>query len=407
VRSLSAGPGDLVAALTPAPGPGAGAAFTDLVVESLRSGAALFPLDRRLAPQERARLLAQARPTFVIDGDPGGPRRVDAGEPVRPDVAVVMATSGSTGNPKLVELTRPAVDSAVDASLAALEAGPSDRWLCCLPLSHMGGLLSVLRALRHNSRPMVHATFDAAAVMADGEGAFVALVPTMLRRLLRLGCDLGRFGLLLLGGAPVPPSLAAEATAAGGRIVQTYGLTESCGGVVYDGSPLAGVGVRISGKSEGDGEGEVELGGPTLMAGYRLDPRATAARFTADGWLRTGDVGELGAEGRLRIHGRHDEVVITGGEKVWPAEVEGALSGHPQVASVEVRGIDDPEWGRRVVAYVVPVDPAEPPTLESLRAFASETVARYKAPAELVLVETSEREPRVSVMPSPEQAPVR
>jgi len=401
LRSLSAGPGDLVATLTPAPGPGAGAAFTDLVVESLRSGAALFPLDRRLAPDERARLLAQARPTFFIDDDPSGPHRMAAGEPVRSDVALVMATSGSTGNPKLVELTRPAVDSAVDASLAALEARPSDRWLCCLPVSHMGGLLSVLRALRYNARPTVHPTFDSEAVVADGDGACVALVPTMLTRLLRHGCDLGRFRLLLLGGAPLPAWLAAEATGAGGRIVQTYGLTESCGGVVYDGSPLAGVGVRIS------GEGEVELGGPTLMAGYRLDPRATAAGLTADGWLKTGDVGELGAEGRLRVHGRHDEVVITGGEKVWPAEVEGALSGHPQVASVEVRGIDDAEWGRRVVAYVVPADPAEPPTLESLRAFASETVARYKAPAELVLVEPSEREPRVSAMPSPEQAPAR
>ena len=164
-------------------------------------------------------------------------------------------------------------------------------------------------------------------------------------------------------------------------LVTTYGMTESCGGVVYDGRALDGVGVRI-----GDEE-EVQLSGPTLMRGYRL---SSSQPFTADGWLRTKDAGVL-AGGVLKILGRLDDVIITGGEKVWPQEVEAVLRAHPAVADVAVVGRPDPEWGSAVTALVVPSDPAEPPSLDALRAFAGERLAKFKAPRALEVVESIPR----------------
>jgi O-succinylbenzoic acid--CoA ligase len=164
-------------------------------------------------------------------------------------------------------------------------------------------------------------------------------------------------------------------------VIETYGLTESCGGVVYDGLPLPGVEMRVN------DEGGIELRGPTVMLGYRFDPEATKAAFTDDGWLRPGDAGEIDAEGRLHVVGRVDDLVNSGGEKVWPQEVESALREHPGVAEVGVGGRLDAEWGQRVVAFVVPVDPTAPPTLEELRDFAGARIGRHKAPRELVLVD--------------------
>jgi O-succinylbenzoic acid--CoA ligase len=164
-------------------------------------------------------------------------------------------------------------------------------------------------------------------------------------------------------------------------VTETYGLTESCGGVVYDGLPLAGMEMRI------DEDGGIQLKGPTLMLGYRFDPEATAMAFTQDGWLRPGDAGEIDAEGRLHVVGRVDDLINTGGERVWPREVEASLRTHPKVVEVAVGGRLDPEWGQRVTAWVVPTDPADPPTLDELRDHAAEAIARHKAPRELVLVD--------------------
>jgi O-succinylbenzoic acid--CoA ligase len=242
-----------------------------------------------------------------------------------------------------------------------------------------------MRAVLQGASVTVQPGFDPGAVAAEGRAVFTSIVPTMLARLLEAGVDLTRFRAILVGGAPLSPDLRERAEIAGARIVETYGLTESCGGVVYEGLPLPGTRMRI------DPDGGIQLKGPTLMLGYRFDDEATAKSFTPDGWIRPGDAGEIDREGRLHVVGRIDDLINTGGEKVWPHEVEAALRDHPQVAEVAVGGPLDPDWGQRVAAWVVPADPADPPTLDALRDFAATTLARHKLPRELVLVATLPR----------------
>ncbi len=204
-------------------------------------------------------------------------------------------------------------------------------------------------------------------------------------RLIDAGADLGRFRAILVGGSGMDPDLAARAAGAGVRVVATYGMTETCGGVVYEGRPLAGVEVRAA------RWGELLIRGPMLMRGYRLDAEASIAKFEPGGWLRTGDGGEVDDDGTVRVLGRLADVIVSGGEKIWPAEVEAALATHPSVGAVVVSGASDREWGQRVVARVVPRRPSTPPTLDSLRDHAASTIARHKLPRELVLVDHLDR----------------
>jgi len=363
-----------VVAVTLPPGP----EWAGIVGEVWQSRAALFPVDHRLPLPQARDLIDRAAPTVLLD--PDGWHRLASGRPAEDGVALVVHTSGTGGVPKLVQFDRPAIDAAVASSALALEASPHDRWLCCLPLAHVGGLLVLLRSVLLGAPVTVHPRFDPEAVAAEPAAAFVSLVPTMLVRLLDAGTDLSHFRALLVGGAAVPKVLADRARAAGANVIETYGLTESCGGVVYDGRSLPGTEVRI------DGDGGIQLRGSTVMRGYLGDAEATARAFTDGGWLRPGDAGWIDPDGRLHVAGRLDDLINTGGEKVWPAEVEAALHDHPGVADVAVVGRPDPEWGQRVVAYVVPADPAAPPSLEELRDHAATSLPRHKAPRELVLV---------------------
>jgi O-succinylbenzoic acid--CoA ligase len=292
-----------------------------------------------------------------------------------------MPTSGTAGKPKLVELHRVAVVVAVSRSAKRLGATPSAPWICPLTPAHIGGLLVLLRAAILGAPVTVHERFDPERLVREGEGAaFASVVPAMVRRL--VASDLGLHGLtLLVGGDRIDAETADAARARGARIVTTYGLTETCGGFTYDGVPLDGMGVRL------DAAGGVEVSGSTVMEGYRLDPAATGAAFTTDGWLRTGDEGSLDDDGRLSILGRSDHVIRTGAEKVWPEEVEQVLSAHPKVLDVAVAGRPDPEWGSHVSAFVVPTRPQDPPSLEELRALGAERLARFKLPRELLLVD--------------------
>jgi o-succinylbenzoate---CoA ligase len=369
----------LVAVALPRP------AAAHAIVAAWEAGEAVLPLDPDAPGPELARALAAARPTQLVDG--GGRSRLRDGQPVEPGVAAVVATSGTSGVPKAVELGADAVGWSALAVSSALDAGPGDRWLCCLPLHGVAGLAVVARAWRTGLPVEVHERFDPGAVgAAAGRATLVSLVPTMLGRLLAAGAEVARFRRVLLGGAIIPGGLLDEAAARGVEVVRTYGLTETFGGVVHNGHPLDGVEVMVA------PGGEVQLRGPMLFRRYRGDPALTA-EVLRDGWLRTGDLGRLGPDGRLVVLGRRDELVISGGVNVHPGEVEVVLATHPAVAEVAVAGRPDPEWGQRVAAYVVPRDPATPPTLAELRAFALERLAPAKAPRELVLVPALPRGP--------------
>jgi O-succinylbenzoic acid--CoA ligase len=353
----------------------------DLVREVWAAGAALMPIDSRLPRPEADALLRLARPTVVISaaGDELAAERRNDGVPVDDGVILVVHTSGTAGDPKLVQFDRGAIDGAVAASTFALEATPRDPWICCLPLAHVGGMLVLLRGVLLGAPVSVHPSFEPSLIGAEPDVAFVSLVPTMLGRLLDARVDLTRFRAILVGGAHLWPDVRTRADRAGAHVIETYGLTESCGGVVYDGLTLPGVEMRVN------EDGGIELRGPMLTLGYRFDAASTEHAFTADGWLRPGDAGEIDADGRLHVVGRIDDLINTGGEKVWPQEVESVLREHPKVAEVGVGGRLDPEWGQRVVAFVVPTDPDAPPTLEELRDFVSARIGRYKAPRELVI----------------------
>ena len=358
------------------------------VVAAWEAGEAVLPLDPGAPAAELKGILAVARPTHLLDGD--GRRRLPAGEPAEAGLAAVVATSGTSDAPKVVELGADAVRWSALATSAALGAGTGDRWLCCLPVHGVAGLAVVARAW-HTGLPLeVHERFDLDAVrQAAGRATLVSLVPAMLRRLLAAGDEAARFRRILLGGGPIPAGLADGAAGRGVGLVRTYGLTETFGGMVHDGHPLDGAEARIDGDHP---EGEVLVRGPMLFRRYRGDPGRTAAALR-DGWLATGDLGRLGPGGRLTVLGRADDLVISGGVNVHPDEVEAVLATHPAVAEAAVAGRPDPEWGSRVTAFVVPRDPASPPTLAELRAFTRERLAAAKAPRELVLVPTLPRSP--------------
>jgi o-succinylbenzoate---CoA ligase len=330
--------------------------FADALRRAWDDGDAVLPLDPRLPPAARRQVLDAARPHEpCLDGD-----------------ALVVASSGTTGPPKAAVLTHDAVATSAQATSRRLGVDPDhDRWLACLPLAHVGGLGVVTRAL-HTGVPLtVVDRADAATLSwAAQQGCtLVALVPTLLARI-----DPGAFRIILLGGSAMPRDLPPNA-------VTTYGMTETGGGVVYDGTPLEGVDVRVDG-------GEVHVRGPMLLRAYRdgTDPKAS------DGWLATGDAGEWDPATRtLRVTGRLAELIITGGENVWPATVEERLTAHPGVREVLVFGRDDPTWGQRVVARVVPADPHDPPALDSLRGFVKQTLPAWAAPAEVEIVDTLPR----------------
>ncbi|MFN2588151.1 MAG: class I adenylate-forming enzyme family protein [Actinomycetota bacterium] len=372
---MDTGEQDLYALRWP-PGPDAAAAFERL----WEKGVAILPLRPDLPGRAARRLLERARPAALVE--PGGVTRLDRGRPVRAGTALCVPTAGSTGEPKLVLLSHAAAEAS--ARLTSARLGLADeRWLCALPLDHVAGLMTLVRARVSGAEPVVLRGFDAAAV-AGADADLISLVPTMLERLLAAGADVARWRWILLGGAAAAPSLLERARGAGARIVRTYGTTETCGGVVYEGVPLDGVRVEI------DAGGVVRLLTPTVMDGYRFDDAATAAALDR-GWFVTGDLGEW-ADGRLRVLGRADDLIVTGGEKVSPVEVESLLAAHPAVADVAVAGRADDEWGERVVAYVVPA-PGSRPTLDELRAHVAAATAPYKAPQELVLVDELPRLP--------------
>jgi O-succinylbenzoic acid--CoA ligase len=303
------------------------------------------------------------------------PFRSAGEEGVAEGTAVIVATSGSTGAPRGAELSAAALLHSARASLARIGARPGERWLCCLPASHIAGIQVLVRSLVSGTDPVLADRADAQTVAGCG-CAHVSLVPTQLLRLLDTPEVLAGFSSVLLGGAAAPAGLLDAARAAQVPVVTTYGMTETCGGCVYDGVPLDGVRVRT-----GDDE-RIWIGGPVLFSGYLGGPAAPA-----DQWFRTGDVGRLDPSGRLVVRGRADDVINTGGHKVIPGEVAAALQACPGVRDAAVLGLPDGEWGEMVVAVVVPEDPADPPAAELLRLHVRQRLPRYAAPGRVVMVD--------------------
>ena len=360
------------------------------------TGPALLPLDPALPRPMLAEQLEAFAPS-VVETAEGAERYL----PARPapgvgdDTALVVATSGSTGRPKGTELSAPALLASARASLRRIGARPGERWLCCLPAFHIAGIQVLVRSLLAGTTPTVAGRLEPGTLAASG-CAHVAVVPTQLRRLVDAGADLSAVATILLGGAAVPPGLLDAARAAGGRVITTYGMSETSGGCVYNGMPLDDVSVDI-----GPGD-RIRIAGPVLFSGYRLRPDLTAA--ARDGrWFVTSDLGLLGPSGELLVRGRADDVIITGGEKVVAAEVETALATCAGVREAAVVGRPDAEWGELVTAVVVPADPSAPPRLADIRAHARERLPGWAAPAALLLV------PEMPLLPSgkPDRATLR
>lgn len=321
-----------------------GIAHAVAVHAAFLAGRAALTIRPGLPPAEREAVLAAGRL-----GDPS------------PGVAARVLSSGTGGARRPIDLTFANFEASAAASAANLGAEEDDVWLACLPMDHVGGLSILIRSAIYRSATLIHPRFDAEAVAASLAASSprvtaISLVPTQLARLVNAGADFSGLRFALIGGAPLSRGLLERALDAGVPVAATYGLTEACSQVTTlpppearvragsSGRPLPGVEVRI-GRAE-----RIEVRGPTVAPGAA----------GADGWLRTGDIGRLDADGYLWVEGRADDLIVTGGENVRPEPVEDRLRQHPAVADAAVVGAPDPEWGQAVVAFVQLERPGDP-----------------------------------------------
>jgi len=319
-------------------------------------------------------------------------RALRVGEAIDDDIALVAATSGTTGAPKGALLTAAALAASASATHDRL-GGPGS-WLLALPPYHIAGVQVLVRSVLAGSAPVeldVSAGFDVAqlpsAVSRLGSGRrYTSLVAAQLVKALTdpaAMAALADLDAVLIGGGPAPRSVLEAAAAAGIAVVRTYGMSETAGGCVYDGVPLHGVRLRVL------TDGRIVIGGATLAKGYRdpIDPDP----FAEPGWFRTDDLGAVDDAGVLTVLGRADDAISTGGLTVLPQPVEAVLCTHPAVSECAVFGLADERLGQRVVAAVVVSDGCEPPTLDALRAHVSRTLDATAAPRELHIVDALPR----------------
>jgi O-succinylbenzoic acid--CoA ligase len=362
-------------------------------------GAVAVPIDLRLRESERAARTEGA--AVVLSELPGdefeGPLPVPA-EVDGEATATLMFTSGTTAGPKPVALSYDNWLWNAIGSAMALGLDPSERWLCPMPLAHVGGLSIQIRSAVYGTTVLLHERFDTeralAALMDPAERVtLVSLVPTMLARLLDAGLrEPPSLRRALLGGGPIAPALLHRAAEAGVAVAPTYGMTEACSQIATDGFPLLGVEVRIAGAPPaGDRGGVGPEGGEPVVGEVLVRGRTVSAGALApDGWLHTGDLGRFDESGRLVIAGRKADTIVTGGENVAPAEVEAVLAEHPAVADAAVFGRPDAEWGEAVIAHVVLSDGAAV-TSDELRAHCAGRLASFKVPKLFEVVESVPR----------------
>jgi O-succinylbenzoic acid--CoA ligase len=369
----------------------AGIDFAVALHACMLGGFVAVPVDLRLSAAEQEAVTAGA--VAVIDDPPaaGDPRAPEAWRDAAHELdatAVVIHTSGTSSAPKPVALTYGNLLWSALGSAVALGLDPDERWLCALPLSHVGGLSILVRSAIYATTAIVHERFDTEPVLAslrEREATLVSLVATTLTRLLDAGLRAPpALRCALTGGGPVPAALVRRAHEAGVPVSMTYGLTESCSqatttplaalarGELGAGPPLFCTRLRCA------DDGEILLAGPTVAPGS----------LAPDGWLHTGDLGEIDERGRLTVTGRKADTIVSGGENVAPSEVEAVLESHPDVLEAAVVGRPDERWGEAVTAIVV-VHAGRTPDAAALRAHCAAALAPYKVPKRVVLSEHS------------------
>jgi o-succinylbenzoate---CoA ligase len=370
-----------------------------LVHALMKLGAILLPLSSKMSAEERAVVLAAEEPALDL-ADPGELTQTEAdlpllGEHDMDDLVCRLLTSGSTGRPHPVGLTYGNFLWSAVGSGFNIGVQPEDRWLCCMPLSHVAGLGIVMRSAIYGTAAVLHDGFDVdrvAAALAEDRIGVISLVATMLTRLLEAGADLSGPRAVLVGGGPVPEEPLEEAIGRGATVVQTYGLTEACSQVTTlapgearrklgsAGRPLLTTHLRIL-------DGEILVQGPTVAPGHA----------DADGWLHTGDLGRIDEDGFLYVEDRIDDMIVSGGENIVPAEVEKVLLRHPEVADAAVVGREDPEWQQAVTAIVV-LEDGSAVTPDELRRHCAEALAGFKVPKRVELAAALPRTPSGKLM---------
>lgn len=409
-------PGDRVASLLPPD-----YQQVELLFAAIRLGAILVPLNAALSSEERAERLDSADPRLVVaaaalDGLAGrdlllvpaappvddvlaqGPAAWMPYQPSADSVQCLMYTSGTSGRPKGAALTLGQHGWAALGSERALGHDPEDVWLLTLPLFHVGGQAILLRAILAGARVVALPRFDAARTaghLVDGTVTLASLVPTMLQRVLDVatGPFSPRLRAVLIGGGRAEPALLQRAHAAGMPVRSTYGMTETASqattleaghapaGFHTSGTPLWGVDVRIADPGP-DGVGDIRVRGPQVVPGYWGEPPRGA-----DEWFATGDLGRMDDQGQLVVVDRRTDLIVSGGENVYPAEIERVVARHPRVRAVAVVGVSDAAWGQSAVAVVVPAAGATL-TASALTAFAQDHLARYKVPRRWIVAES-------------------
>jgi O-succinylbenzoic acid--CoA ligase len=338
----------------------AGPEFVDEVRAAWDNGDAIFPLDQRLPEIAKKDTVATISPTIIVTAD--GNRARNDGTHVEDGDAVVVATSGSTGTPKGAVLTHTAITASAHAVHERLAVTHTDRWFACLPVAHVGGLSVITRSLITHTRLHIAERFSP-EVYKDAAEDGCTLVSLVATALSRVQPELYRT--IVLGGSKPPEQLPAN-------VMTTYGMTETGGGVVYDGVPLRDVEIKIV-------EQEIHLRAPMLFRAYRDG----TCPIDANNWFATGDLGRIDDQGRLQVDGRRGDLIITGGENVWPEHVERVISADSRIHDVCVAGVPDKEWGHVVTAWIVTDTDIH---LDELRNLVKQSLPSHCAPKSVVRI---------------------